>query len=477
MTAIRRGWLHLASGAGVGRVFGFASNLLLSRWLGPSDLGLFNLVTTTVQTCDTLVRCGGDYAINYELGGQPDATQSEHGAQLARGFAQICSLMTAFLCLGVGIWVFLGNGLFTHDLGQTQRSILSLFLLIMIASEGISASAWELLLVSHQTALLALKPALFYPLRVITASAGAFLAGIFGAMAGWSFIAIAQFFWLKCTLKHLWNPLTVWPLLWTSIFQLWKRGLPFYVSNLLSSLIFYPLLLKVSSESGLAELGYLRVGQIIQQVFALLPGTLVPVLFLRLRGEPKFSDQVLAMEKPLRLIWFFLLSALLLYCMSDQFLITWLFGAQFESALLPTRVLLATSLFESLTQLFVQPVLASGRLRFYGAYHNIAAITAAVLGWLLIPSYGLAAYLIVRLLYVLVPFVGFSTLVFKYLHEPKKIFCPVSISLGLLVLLLLQIAGYEPVLMPLVFLAALSLTITMQWNDLSLLSQFRRSSS
>ena len=81
-SALRRGWLHLASGAGLGRLFSFGSNLLHSRWLGPTDLGLFNLVTTTVQTGETLVRCGADYALNFEIGGDPQATQRQSGIQL-----------------------------------------------------------------------------------------------------------------------------------------------------------------------------------------------------------------------------------------------------------------------------------------------------------------------------------------------------------------------------------------------------------
>ena len=120
MTQMRRGWFHLASGAGVGRIFGFLSNLLLSRWLGPTDLGLFNLVTTTVQTSDTLVRCGGDYALNFELGGNPESPETDGGVQLSRALAQICSLMTLVICVGVAIWVFWGQGLFPFSMETSQ---------------------------------------------------------------------------------------------------------------------------------------------------------------------------------------------------------------------------------------------------------------------------------------------------------------------------------------------------------------------
>ena len=439
MTALRRGWFHLASGAGVGRVLGFASNLLLSRWLGPTELGLFNLLTTTVQTSDTLVRCGGDYALNFELGGQPDVMMTERGVKLARALVQLCSLTTAFICIGAGIWVWWGQGLVPSSFVANKRFILTSLLLLMIACEGSSASAWEVLLVSQRTAALAMRQGLFFPLRLLFAACGALFAGVLGAMGGWSLVAVVQGIWLRRILGSLWRPLQIWPLLFGSVRLLLSRGFPFYAANLLASMIFYPLLLKVAGTNGLAEVGYLRVGQILQQLFAFLPATLVPVLFLRLRVESTFSDQVLAMEKPLRIIWLLLLEVLLLYCVVDKVLILWLFGAGFSSALLSTRVLLITALCECLAQLVVQPLLAAGKTRTYGLWQNGAAILAAVLGWFWIPSAGLSAYLVVRLLYVLLPLIGFGLPVFTQLYEPRKLLPLTLGTIGLIAFCLVQI--------------------------------------
>ena len=426
---MRRGWLHLASGAGLGRVFGFASNLLLSRWLGPSELGLFNLVTTTVQTSDTLVRCGGDYALNYELGGKPEAVTTEHGTELARGFAQICSLMTVFVCLGFAVWIWPFHGLLPTVFVGRQRVVLACLLLFMIACEGITASAWEVLLVSHRTALLALRQALYVPLRLSCAALGAFSGGVAGAMLGWSLVALVQCLWLKKVLGHLWQPLQIWTPVWRSLQRLLRRGLPFYAANLVSSIIFYPLLLSVAHDSGLSDIGYLRIGQILQQLFAFLPTTLVPVLFLKLRSETNFASKVFAMERPLRIIWFLLLEVLLIYCIFDQILISWLFGATFTSALLPTRLLLVTALLECVTQLVTQPLLAEGQIRLYSIWQCGSAIIAAILGWLTIPSAGLSAYLIVRLLYVILPLIGFGVPVLKRLREPSRICTLVLVSI------------------------------------------------
>ena len=467
MTGMRRGWFHLASGAGIGRLFGFASNLLLSRWLGPTELGLFNLVTTTVQTSDTLVRCGGDYALNFELGGQPEATKTEYGAQLAGALAQLCSLMTALICIGVGIWVWLGHGLFPGSVVANQRSVLTALLLLMIACEGISASAWEVLLAGHRTSSLALRQGLFFPLRLLLAAIGALFGGVLGAMGGWSLIAVIQCVWLKTILRHLWKPLRIWPFLTSNMHQLLNRGLPFYFANLLASMIFFPLLLRVASGSGLAEIGYLRVGQIIQQLFALLPATLVPILFLRLRSKSSFSDQVKAIEEPLRVIWFLLLVILFSYCIVDRTLINWLFGVGFESALFPTRILLVTALFECLAQLLAQPLLAAGKTRMYSVWQNGAALLAAVLGWLWIPVSGLAAYLLVRLLYVVIPLLAFGKPVFEQLQEPRRIFSLVLMSLAMLVVSLAQMLSDPSFdLMGFVFAFLLVIVVLVQRRDL-----------
>ena len=470
MTGTRRGWFHLASGASVGRLLGFVGNLLLSRWLGPVDLGLFNLVSTTVQTGDTLVRCGGDFALNYELGGQSEVIQSEYGLQLSRAFAQLCSLSTSLFCFASAVWIWWGQGLFPASLATSQRFILSLLLLLMISSEGISASAWEVLLVTHRTSSLALRQGLFFPLRLLLAALGALCSGVSGAMAGWSLIAIAQFLWLKCVLGDLWRPLSIWPPSRAGLYCLLRRGLPFYAANLLASIIFYPLLLKVASTSGLSQVGYLRAGQILQQLFAFLPATLVPVLFLRLRREDSFLGQVMVIERPLRLIWFTLLEALLLYCAFDQSIITSLFGIDFESALLPTRFLLITALFECLAQLVVQPLLAAGKTRTYGLWQNGSAVLAAVVGWIWIPSAGLLAYLIVRLLYVIVPLIGFGLPVLKYLQNPIKILVLLLLTLSLLVMMLLQgLIDYPLSSIPAFYIAASILVALLQREDLLLL--------
>lgn len=468
MTLIRRGWFHLASGAGFGRIFGFVSNLLLTRWLGPSDLGLFNLVATTVQTGDILARLGGDYALNYEIGGQPNATNTKRGVYLSQSLSQLCSLSTLSICIAITIWTLLGKGLFPSSVSGAYRLILTLALILMIACEGLSASAWEVLLASHQTAAFALRQGLFYPLRLLFAAFGALYLGVLGAMMGWNIIALFQCFWLKSQLGSLWTPFQLWPPLLSGLRRLLQRGLSFYASNFLSSLIFYPLILQVATTSGLNEIGYLRSGQILQQLFAIIPSTLVPVLFLKLRSSQDFSDQVSIIEKPLRLIWLLLIEVLLVYCLFDQPLIVNLFGSDYLPALIPTRLLLITSLFECLAQLLVQPFLATAQVRLYAFWQNASALCCAFLGWFWIPSSGLVAYLSVRLLYVIVPLIGFAIPVSHHFRRTKSLFVLLFVSMSLLIVLMFQsYYNYDlPWLQPSLIVAFVSLPLLYR-HDIS----------
>ena len=108
---------------------------------------------------------------------------SAHGEfWLAHSLAQICSAATLLLCLALGTWLWFGRALFPTSIAAPQRLIWSLMLLVMLGCEGVSASAWELLLVSRQTAFLALRQGLFFPLRLLMAAVGSLVLGVSGAL-------------------------------------------------------------------------------------------------------------------------------------------------------------------------------------------------------------------------------------------------------------------------------------------------------
>jgi O-antigen/teichoic acid export membrane protein len=402
MVELRRGWLHLAGGAGLGRIGGFLSNLALSRLLGPADLGLFNLVTTTVQTGDTLVRLGGDFALNYELGGEAGSLDTPRGRSLTAAFSLQTLLVTAVMLAGLAVWLGPGQGLFPAAVAEPQRRLWSGLLLLMVGLEAICAVPWEVLLVGRSTRRLALRQGLFLPLRLLLAAVGAAWGQITGALLGWTLVALIQPLWLAWSLRGVWPP-PQWRPQWPVWRQLLRRGLPFYGANLLSSLVFFPLLLSLAAQSGLEDVGFLRIGQILQQLFALLPGTLVPVLFLRLRQAESFDERMRQVERVFRLLWSLLLFVLLAYGLVDALVIRLFFGASYLPSLGPTRIMLMTSLMEVLLQILIQPLMSSGLMRRYALLLNGGTLLAALAGWILVPRLGLQGFLIAKYLVAILP--------------------------------------------------------------------------
>jgi O-antigen/teichoic acid export membrane protein len=428
---VRRGWLHLASGAGLGRIGGFLANLALTRLLGPADLGLFNLMATAVQTGDTLVRLGGDFALNYELGGEAGSLETPRGRRLTAVFSLQTLLVTGLMLAAIAVWLGPGHGLFPATVGPGQRRLWGVLLLLMVGLEAICAVPWEVLLVGGATRRLALRQGLFLPLRLLLAAVGAARGQITGALLGWTLVAVIQPLWLAWTLRGLWPPP---PALWRPQGSEWgrllRRGLPFYGANLLSSLVFFPLLLNLASRSGLADVGYLRVGQILQQLFALLPGTLVPVLFLRLRQAESFEARMRQVEVVFRLLWSLLLLVLLAYALVDGPLIRLFFGASFLPSLGPTRIMLLTALVEVLLQILIQPLMSSGLMRSYALLLNGGTLVAALAGWLLVPRLGLTGFLIAKFLVALVPLAPLLWVARRSFAEGARLLPPLLITAG-----------------------------------------------
>jgi O-antigen/teichoic acid export membrane protein len=421
MADLRRGWLHLAGGAGLGRIGSFLSNLALTRLLGPADLGLFNLVATTVQTGDTLVRLGGDFALNYELGGEADSLDTPRGRGLTAAFSLQTLLATVVMLAGMALWLGPGHGLFPASVTEPQRRLWGALVVLMVGLEASCAVPWEVMLVARDTRRLALRQGLFLPLRLILAAVGAALGGITGALLGWSLVALLQILWLAWALRGVWPPPRWRPPGWALWGVLLRRGLPFYGANLVSSLVFFPLLLSLAQQAGLADVGFLRIGQILQQLFALLPGTLVPVLFLRLREAESFEARMRQVERVLRLVWSLLLGVLLLYGLVDAPLIRLFFGASFLPSLSPTRIMLVTSLLEVLQQILIQPLISSGHMRRYALLVNGGTLVAAVCGWTLVPKLGLVGFLVAKYLAALLPLLALFAMASWAFAEPRKL--------------------------------------------------------
>ena len=397
------------TGAATGRVLSLISNILLSRLLGPAGLGSFNLSTTTVQTADTLVRGGSDYAINFKLGSEASVIHTASGRLYANSFSIFVSSVTLLCVALLATFLFSSGTFFDQDLIPGNFYVLTILLILMVFFDCISASGWELLLVTRQTKQLALRQGLFTPAKLFLAAIGALVYQVPGAMSCWTIVSFIQLIWLKTVLRNLWLPFSPKRASLSAVGSLLKLGSTFYLSNLASSLLFFPMLLSIAAQNGMQDLGFLRTGQILQQVFALLPGTLVPVLFLKLRQLKSHDLRIKSMEQPLRFIWSAMLVLFILYCLFDTQIISSFFGSDYLESIFPSRILLLTSLCECLLQLVSQPTLASGHTRQYAIWQLGSSFLVALVALLLSGSITLNSYLALRLLYVLLPLFGLGS--------------------------------------------------------------------
>jgi hypothetical protein len=94
----------------LGRGLGFGANLLLSRSLGPGNLGVLTLVLSTTQTVEMTVRCGVDYGITCALTGPGADLPPERQGQIAHTALRVVQLATLIAALGLVLWVLPGGG-------------------------------------------------------------------------------------------------------------------------------------------------------------------------------------------------------------------------------------------------------------------------------------------------------------------------------------------------------------------------------
>jgi O-antigen/teichoic acid export membrane protein len=267
----------------------------------------------------------------------------------------------------------------------------------------------------------ALRQGLFAPLKLLGAWLGGLLGGTGGALLGYGLVSTGQAGWLlrRCQSllpwPHRWLPH------WAQAWDLVRLGAPLYGTNALSSLVFLPLLASVAKTQGIADVGYLRVGQIVVQLFTLIPGSLTPLLFLRLRQLNHSATNNRDTELSLRLIWCLGLGSLLLYLLVDRSLVSLFFGERYLQSLQPTRLLVLAAVLESVNQVLHTPLLAKRRIGLYVMGQNIPALLGAALGWWLIPEWGLVGFMGAKLVVAVGPVLIYLAEDWRSFHNKRMV--------------------------------------------------------
>ena len=430
--SLRNDSLKLFKGALTGRAINFMLNTSMSRILGPEGLGLFSLILSTSQTFEITARCGIDYGLQCELTkNQPQHAEETVGKDITTVALYWTWLATSLLVILLIAWVSTFQGLLGRDL-PINRSATIVFLAIIVVAESLGGLPWDILLVQGQTRLVALRQGLFAPLKILFAVIGSSLAGISGALLAYALACSAQTFWIQKRIEPFISRKGIPPQFWSKAGKLIGTGLPLYVTNALSAMVFLPLLAGVAIEVGISDVGYLRIGQLVVQLFTLIPGAIAPILFLKLRQKKGDSNRIKESEKPLQFVWSLGLISLLIYCVIDRFIINWLFGSEFLPSIEATRILVLCAVLDSSSQILYTPLLASEKTRLFAFVQNASAITAGVIGWIFIPKMGLEGYLMAKISFAYIPAFSYSAGAIKISEQPRSIICLLIASVCLL---------------------------------------------
>lgn len=398
----RYGFFHLLGGSTVGRALSFFTNILLSRTLGPAELGLLALILNTSQTFEILSRSGVDYGVTCALTDKEKSYDEKTRQIIINVALRIVWFTSITLLVFLLLWLGPGQGLIPK-LPDSNRNLIIVLTSCVCITESLSGLPWDILLIQGKVKIVRLRQGLFVPTKLIGALWGASVGGFTLALTFYLIVASIQAIWLNRQITEIRKLKVKIPKLGKQIKILVGDGLPLYLSNSLSALVFLPLLADIASTSGLGSVGYLRAGQIVVQIFTLIPGALAPILFVKSRTSQTESHAQKIVEKSLIMIWSIGMATLLFYLIVDKSLINIIFGNSFLESLQPTRMLIYVAIIDSIGQVLHTSLLAKQQVRLFIIAQNTALFASALLGWYLIPRQGIGGYLVAKFIFAGLP--------------------------------------------------------------------------
>ena len=407
--SLRKGFLHLFSGSILGRAISFLLNIVLSRFLGPSSLGLYALALNAIQSFDLFTKLGLDYGLSLELtSNRKDAACSEVSDIDVKVINQSLSLIIISSLIGTfgfGLWLLPGDAYLPQQSLVDQRTIISVLLLAACLLESINSFLWDILLAKALTAKYSIRTGIVAPLKIAFYAAGYFFAGTVGAFA---FLVISSAATWCLLLKLLPRRLATSYRFGINL-QLSKhllsRGKPLYFANTINALVFLPLWSSLAATSGLSSVGYLRIGQLMVQLFSLIPSALMPAYFLKLRftglsgdRDSSLGSQASFLSSSSSIAWTVGLALLSAYFLIDKSLTNFLFGVEFADSIATTRIFLISSIFDSVCGFYQTFYLASEMSLVYLLAQLLPNVIIVLIFVSSMSLFGLKAFLGLKLL-------------------------------------------------------------------------------
>jgi|GEM_PF-2009309 len=381
----------------VTRFSGFIVLPLLARFLGPADLGIYNLLQNTIQTIDGLSRLGLDSAIHF-YGAQHQTIGAKSVGRTFGVGSSLIWIASAFIF----ILLWLARQTIAHDfLGEASIEpwlVLAGFSAFITA---IGNPSWFYLVALQAFKIYSLRTSLVAILGGIITLLLTWRFGLTGSLWSFALIAVVQTilgWWLTLPILSRHKIHLRYDGFIPEAIKILKFGLPFYAANFLSSFVALPLLGYVSKSGGIEQIGYLRVAQSLSQFVSFLPAAIAPVLVSSLSaslvGDSKDHQRLKSLH--LRVLWSVILFTSLAISFNLDWIVGLLFGASYQQAIILSRLTIWITAISSLAGMLSQYVLSLGNTRAIAIIQTTSLILMVLIAMILIPQYNSLGLLIAQ---------------------------------------------------------------------------------
>ncbi len=370
------------------KLAGFISLPILARLLGPSSLGIYNLVQNTIQTADGFSKLGADAAM-HRYGAQYESSGTESVGRLFGVGA--CLMQISSISIAISICIFKVE-IARDFIGEKSIEPWLILIAFVLCVTSIGNPSWLYLVALQEFKV-------FSQRNTIVAIAGAIITllltwqfGLNGAIWSFAIVSIIQTFygwWLTLPVLSKYGIKLRLDHFIPEALKILKFGLPFYASNFLVSFVGLPLLGYVSKSGGIEQVGYLRVAQSLSQFVSFLPATLAPVLISALSASLVGNSEEYQKLKSLhfRVVWGILLITSAVISFNLDWIIGLLFGATFQDAIILSRITIWITAISSVVGMMGQYVTSLGNTRVIAIIQVISLALMVLVSMLLIPEY------------------------------------------------------------------------------------------
>jgi len=387
-------WLTLANV--VSKLASVISLPILARLLGPESLGVYTVILSLIQSAQGFSSVGADIAIHRNSAQHQTIGAEVVGRLFGVGFALICliSVMT-----GLGVWIF-REFLALHWLGQTNITPWLGSAAVLIVLQPFGNVPLLFLAGLHDFRAYALRSTGGIIVSSIVTVLLAWNMGLKGAVLGLVIVAIFQIFWsyiLVNPVLQLKGIQLRFDQFWRESWSILKFGFPYYFGNtLLGSVVGLPLMGLVSQYGGLDQLGYLRVAQSMASLIGFIPAAIAPAAISYLSASSVGNQQSYQNLRSIHLrgIWILLLIPTAAVCVLLPGLIRWLYGSNYQQAIVLSWVSLWCSMVAGVISVATQFLVADGDTLGVTFASTIGILGGVGSAFYFIPNYGALGFLL-----------------------------------------------------------------------------------